>query len=317
MKTIIKITQMGLAKLNNAEYTNLSNRTYALISAATPAALGLEEGDLARYYELLGTMRELVAQSRISNETAEMEKLDKERDDIGVYILTTVRNSRKSPLSAIAAASTRLYNVLKPYTGFQKLANQQETVKVNGMVADLKKASVAADVQALGLNELVNALEQANSQYEELTIQRTENRAASKIDNSKTVRAEMDVLYDYFMTLAFVESVANPTEATAKFVQSMNALVAEINMLYNQRSGNSGGANSSTSGGGGTGTGGTVPDGGGTPGDGTDTPDTGGNETPEPPGTDTPGTGGGGTTPDTGGGDDSGGTNDDGGADFN
>lgn len=317
MKSVIKITQMGLAKLNNAEYTNLSNRTYALISAATPAALGLEDSDLARYYELLGTMRELVAQSRISNETAEMEKLDKERDDIGVYIITTVRNSRKSPLSAIATASTRLYNVLKPYTGFQKLANQQETVKVSGMVADLKKPANASDVQALGLTELVTALEQANNQYEALTIQRTENRAASKIDNSKNVRAEMDVLYDYFMTLAFVESVAKPTDATAKFVQSMNALIAEVNTLYNQRTGSTGGANSSTSGGGGTTGGTTGGDGTTSPDDGTDAPDTGGDVTPGTGGSETPDTGGGGTTPGTDGGGDTGGGNDDGGADFN
>lgn len=316
MKTVIKITQMGLAKLNNAEYTNLSNRTYALISAATPAALGLEDSDLARYYQLLGTMRELVAQSRISNETAEMEKLDKERDDIGVYIITTVRNSRKSPLSAIAAASTRLYNVLKPYTGFQKLANQQETVKVSGMVADLKKPANAADVQALGLTELVTALEQANNQYEALTIQRTENRAASKIENSKNVRAEMDVLYDYFMTMAFVESVAKPTEATAKFVLSMNALIAEINTLYNQRTGSTGGASSSTSGGSGTTGGTTGGDGTTPPGEGTDDPDTGGDVTPGTGGGETPDTGGGGTTPGTGGGGDTGGGSSDGSADF-
>ena len=132
MKTIVKVTQMGLQKLNNAEYTNFSDRTLDLITAATPEALHLETADVNRYAELFDQMQELVALSRISDETAELAALDKERDDLGVYILTSVRRGRG--VAHMAASAVRLYNLLKPYTGFQRLPNQQETVTVSGMV---------------------------------------------------------------------------------------------------------------------------------------------------------------------------------------
>ena len=40
---------------------------------------------------------------------------------------------------------------------------------------------------------------------------------------------------DYISTVAFVQSVAHPTDATATFVTNLNALIDEMNALYNQR----------------------------------------------------------------------------------
>lgn len=235
MKTITKISDIGLGKLNNAEYTNLAIRTSTLIGGTGVEALGIEAADLSRYMELIGTMNELVAQSRISDETADLQAQDKKREDIGVHLLTIVRTERTSPIEERATAAQSLYNLLKPYIGFYRLPNQQETVTINGMLMDLGKEAYAQHVQTLGLTELIEALDFANARYEDLTGQRTTAREVSRIDNSKVVRTEMDALYDHMLTMAFVTSVAAPTEATAQFVTAMNAVIAEVNTAYNQR----------------------------------------------------------------------------------
>ena len=150
-------------------------------------------------------------------------------------------------------------------------------------------------MEALGLALLVDKLDEVNLKYKMLTVQRTETRASSKVENSKTVRAEMDKYYDYFMTVIQSHDVVSPTTATTTFISKMNALIEEINALYNQRTGSSGGITPSTSGG----SAGGATDSGGA--------DSGSSDS-----------GGGGTSGEGGGsgGDDSG-TNDDGGADFN
>lgn len=235
MKTIVKITEMGLGKLNNAEYTNLASRTSSLINSTGVEALGIETVDFDRYLELLQTMNELVAQSRISNETAEMQDTDKEREQIGVHLLTVVRTERTSPIASRSAAAQSLYNLLKPYIGFYRLPNEQETVTINGMLNDLAKVEYASAIETLRLVELIESLDSANARYRSLSEQRSGSREAARIDNSKVVRTEMDALYDYMMTVAFVQSVASPTAETAAFVSRMNTILAEVNTAYNQR----------------------------------------------------------------------------------
>lgn len=235
MKEIIRIKYINLGKLNNAEYANFSSRFVSLLSVENLEAFGLENGDYFRYTELLGALNDLVAHSRISDETAELQAIDKERDAIGVHLMNIVRAERTSPIAARAKAAQSLYNVLKPYTGFQKLANQQETVTINGMLQDLQKEANVQNVQTLGLGPLTDALSEANARYSMLTDERTTNREASKVDNSKVVRAEMDALYDYMSTMIFVQSVATPTDETANVVNTLNAIIDEVNTSYNQR----------------------------------------------------------------------------------
>lgn len=241
MRTIIKIKEFGITRLNNAEYTNFSTRVLSLVNQAGTlepeggSALGIEEEVTEEYGTLGGTMGDIVAQSRISDRTAELTAVDKQRDDLVVYLFKLLRSKKSSPLTEERKAATSLYNLLKPYVGCYRSPGQQETVQIRGLLTDARKAENLPNVEALSLANILTELESANDEYASLTEQRTEERAASRLDESKTVRARMDELYDYISTVAFVQSVAHPTEATAAFVTNLNALIDETNALYNQR----------------------------------------------------------------------------------
>ena len=241
MKQIVKIQEIGLAKLNNAEYTNFSTRVLSLVNQAGTlepeggSALGIEEEVTEEYGTLGETMGDIVAQSRISDRTAELTAVDKQRDDLVVYLFKLLRSKKSSPLTEERKAATSLYNLLKPYVGCYRSPGQQETVQIRGLLTDARKAENLPNVEALALANILTELESANDEYASLTEQRTEERAASRLDESKTVRARMDELYDYISTVAFVQSVAHPTEATAAFVTNLNALIDETNALYNKR----------------------------------------------------------------------------------
>ena len=241
MRTIVKIKEFGITRLNNAEYTNFSTRVLSLVNQAGTlepeggSALGIEEEVTEEYGTLGGTMGDIVAQSRISDRTAELTAVDKQRDDLVVYLFKLLRSKKSSPLTEERKAATSLYNLLKPYVGCYRSPGQQETVQIRGLLTDARKAENLPNVEALALANILTELESANDEYASLTEQRTEERAASRLDESKKVRARMDELYDYISTVAFVQSVAHPTEATAAFVTNLNALIDETNALYNQR----------------------------------------------------------------------------------
>lgn len=251
MGTYTKIKPAGLTKLNNAEYTNFMNSFYRLVSTTggsgsgspdeisllTNAPLGITDAQKAAFEKELALMTDLVNQSRISDETALLLDLDKRRDDLVVYLTTSVSQMRKSPIEAQRAAAQTVYNIIKPYIGIYKSANQQETAQIQGLLLDLDKEGVPALIQTLGLKEIQDSLRAANDEYAKLTAQRTGNRAASIKEASANVRPRMDDLYDDMTTIAFVQSVAAPTADTARFVNELNALIDETTALYNQRIG--------------------------------------------------------------------------------
>lgn len=105
MKQIVKIQEIGLAKLNNAEYTNFSTRVLTLVEQAGTlepdggSALGIETEVQEEYDGLRATMNDIVAQSRISDLTAELADLDKQRDDLVVYLFSSLRSKKTSPVA--------------------------------------------------------------------------------------------------------------------------------------------------------------------------------------------------------------------------
>lgn len=257
MGKYIKIHQLDVSKLNNAEYLNLMRRFRALIPAGTPGQgsteeeerpgglaltdvntqVGITDGELEAFDGDVEKLGDVVNQSRVSGETAQMVEADKERDDLIVYFNAQVSNERKSPIEARRTAAVGLYNVTKVYVGIQKLAGQQETQQINGLLQDLAKEENAARVEALGLAEVVEAIRTANQKYETLTAARTNARAAVTTENSKTIRARLDELFDDMLTISFVYSVAYPTTGTATFIAQTNALIDEVKAAYNQRRG--------------------------------------------------------------------------------
>ena len=257
MGKYIKIHPISVSLLNNAEYLNLMRRFRALIPAGTPGQGGTEEderpgelaltdintqvgitdGELEAFDADVEKLGDVVSQSRVSDETAQMAEADKERDDLIVYFNAQVSNERKSPIEAKRTAAIGLYNVTKVYVGIQKLAGQQETQQVNGLLQDLAKEENTARVEALNLTEVVEAIRTANRKYESLTAARTNARAAVTLENSKTIRARLDELFDDMLTISFVYSVAYPTADTATFIAQTNALIDEVKAAYNQRRG--------------------------------------------------------------------------------
>ena len=115
MRTIVKIKEFGITRLNNAEYTNFSTRVLSLVNQAGTlepeggSALGIEEEVTEEYGTLGETMGDIVAQSRISDRTAELTAVDKQRDDLVVYLFKLLRSKKSSPLTEERKAATSLF----------------------------------------------------------------------------------------------------------------------------------------------------------------------------------------------------------------
>ena len=248
MEKITKVNIIYLQRLNNAEYRTFMARYGNLLAGGggdseSPDEISFDPNDPLGIPQELRTafatdfalLTDAVNQSSASEETAQMSALDKERDDLLIFITSTITQMTKSPLAAQRTAAEKLYLPVKPYIGAARLANLQETAAIEGLLVDLDKAGMPEALAAINLTEVVAALEEKNKQYATLTEQRANAKADDPVESAKKIRLRMDEEYDEMSTYAFAQSVVKPTQETAAFISRLNALVDETNALYNQR----------------------------------------------------------------------------------
>ena len=248
MEKITKVKDINITKLNNAEYRTFMARYGNLLAGGggdseSPDEISFDPNNPLGIPQELRTafatdfalLTDAVNQSSASEETAQMSALDKERDDLLIFITSTITQMTKSPLAAQRTAAEKLYLPVKPYIGAARLANLQETAAIEGLLVDLDKAGMPEALAAINLTEVVAALKEKNKQYATLTEQRANAKADDPVESAKKIRLRMDEEYDEMSTYAFAQSVVKPTQETAAFISRLNALVDETNALYNQR----------------------------------------------------------------------------------
>lgn len=248
MEKITKVNIIYLQRLNNAEYRTFMARYGNLLAGGggdseSPDEISFDPNDPLGIPQELRTafatdfalLTDAVNQSSASEETAQMSALDKERDDLLIFITSTITQMTKSPLAAQRTAAEKLYLPVKPYIGAARLANLQETAAIEGLLVDLDKAGMPEALAAINLTEVVAALKEKNKQYATLTEQRANAKADDPVESAKKIRLRMDEEYDEMSTYAFAQSVVKPTQESAAFISRLNALVDETNALYNQR----------------------------------------------------------------------------------
>ena len=248
MEKNTKVKDINKTKKNNDEYRTFMARYGNLLAGGggdseSPDEISFDPNDPLGIPQELRTafatdfalLTDAVNQSSASEETAQMSALDKERDDLLIFITSTITQMTKSPLAAQRTAAEKLYLPVKPYIGAARLANLQETAASEGLLVDLDKAGMPEALAAINLTEVVAALKEKNKQYATLTEQRANAKADDPVESAKKIRLRMDEEYDEMSTYAFAQSVVKPTQETAAFISRLNALVDETNALYNQR----------------------------------------------------------------------------------
>ena len=229
-----KVRIINLQKLNNAEYAYFAQQVSNLIHEGTAEKLHVSAATLTAFDANLKLLTDIVAQSRISDETADIVAVDKEADDLITYILSAIRSAKQSPVAAQKAAATTLYNATKIYVGIQQKAQRQEVQQARGLLTDLAKPELKAHVQTLALQAAVDQLKTTVDRYSTLLESRAASQVAADLGAAKPVREKMNDEYDEMTTVAFAFSIAVPATELTTFITKLNKLIDDTNTAYNQ-----------------------------------------------------------------------------------
>ena len=250
------INVITLERLNNAEYLSFMHNVLALLPLASEEeedrpgglsvlsslsengvpALGLSAEFMNEFEQEIEMLADVVDETRIAPETETMNANDKLRSSVTTFVTSNIANACKSPISTEATAGNELYKVIKPYIGIAQLPVDQKTVKIKGLLLDIRKEENAQYVTDLNLTTYLNELETANNAYMASMQQRLRTRAALKRESGSAIRERVNTMYENLAILAQSYNIVQPTAETTKFVNELNELIAQTTTAYNSRS---------------------------------------------------------------------------------
>ena len=222
-------------RFSAAEYSFLVSGVESHINAFGVEELDFPSGVFDNFQALGTKLKDLVRQSKVSKETAKIQKIEEEIDDLLVAIIGVIRSTMKSPVTNKKEVSTELYNAIGTYTDAYRKAIRYKMGLVDSLLYDLAKPELSELVSALGLDNEVESLTLKHAQCKVLMDSRS--NAKVKISRSKIldIRKEIDELLEIMVTCIRSLYYKTPTDELGELILSLNQLLAESETNYNQR----------------------------------------------------------------------------------
>lgn len=227
MKKIIEIKAINLEKLNVAEYAQFIERVINLVTKATPEKLFIEETLFSDLQKKLETLTEIIGQTYASQETKKLADIDKERNKLAVFLLSSFRLEKNNIEENRKESATILYDVSKNYKGLQYLPVRQKTQFISAMLNDLMKRENNTHIDVLGLSKTVTALEAKNQEYQKLSEGRSESQLANTFVSFKQIKKETNAIYRDLTKYAFAGNLLHESPESLNFMNLMNKLITD------------------------------------------------------------------------------------------
>ena len=159
-----------------------------------------------------------------------------------IYLLQEMKNAGRSPIVTKQKAGAALGPIADAYVGIQNEAQDTETGSIRGLIIDLRKPENAPHVTTLGLDEVVDKLEEINDRYDS---ERKALSAKTKSDqkaNSREVRPQTDAIALRILDLIYASELLCDVESgdlafIEEEIDNINIIIGEFRTRHNMSQG--------------------------------------------------------------------------------
>ena len=165
-----------------------------------------------------------LALSKANLLSKEIKAIDAERDKHYKALRKAITFFLNHPDAELVKAAARLEQLLKDYNIDPKMQLDRETGLLLNLISDLETKS-AADVTALSLTPVVQAMKQANDKLREVTRARANDRAVQIVGQLKQAQHASDEAYRTLVQKVNALAVVEGEADYADFISKMNEQV--------------------------------------------------------------------------------------------
>lgn len=238
-----EIVAANLNNARNAEHFQFHANVLTFATSALAVELKIETLQKT-YADLFKREDDLYMQTRAYEETQAMNEKDRERDDLFIYIKQVVAAMLYSPVPEKKIAAQKIEFQMRLYKDAASKPAAENTAQVTNCLQVLESDANTAYITALGLTDVLPLLKQANNEFNELYVNRSDVKLGRvSNDNLKSVRSQTDEAYRAMVkainALWLVnETITHDAAQAAKLgglIDNINALIVQFSETLSRR----------------------------------------------------------------------------------
>jgi hypothetical protein len=190
---MISIVKFRLPGLWNSEYPLVVNRIVDIVGNRDPHNLGLGQS-FDRLAAFRPQLAKIEVQERADKDSAALSELDQQRDTLFNIIHRVAKSFQRTPIEEISNDAHRIMTVIKKYRKNIESTNYTaETKSIYDLTADIKaQPEIMKSLEALSLLPLFTRMDEVNTEFDRLFMQRNQLQAATEKIDVRFIRLECD-----------------------------------------------------------------------------------------------------------------------------
>ena len=218
-----QINSISLERMSNGSHFLFITDTVGLATADAKVKAKVT-AELTALQTALKAEDDALALSKANLLSKEIEAVDAERDKHYKALRKAITFFLNHPDAEQVKAAARLEQLLKDYNINPAMQLDRETGLLLNLIGDLETKS-AADVTALSLTPVVQAMKQANDKLREVTRARANDRAVQIVGQLKQAQHASDEAYRTLVQKVNALAVVEGEADYADFISKMNEQV--------------------------------------------------------------------------------------------
>ena len=218
-----QINSISLERMSNGSHFLFITDTVGLATADAKVKTKVT-AELTALQTALKAEDDALALSKANLLSGEIKTLDTERDKHYKALRKAIKFFLSHPDAELVKAAQRLERLLKDYNIDPKMQLDRETGLLLNLISDLETKS-AADVTALALTPVVQAMKQANDKLREVTRARANDRAVQIVGQLKQAQHASAEAYRTLIQKVNALAVVEGEADYADFISKMNEQV--------------------------------------------------------------------------------------------
>jgi hypothetical protein len=232
----MKIEQFPVTKLVNEMHLQMMNQVDSLLNT-----IGIDAGRLnvdneyQIFKQSLTTEQESYHNDTKSSLTNQIELSDKFREKLFSGFYKIIEGNVNHFDTNTSASAQRLLYIINQFGNPINFSYNEETLKINGIIEEFGK--IPADITNLGLTEWVAAIKQANTDFENIHSNRTNEYSEQTAPCMKTARVVTDLGYKSIVERINALALINGISVYAPFMSKMNEIITEYREILAKKEG--------------------------------------------------------------------------------
>lgn len=226
----------GFTRPRNPEHYQMHHDMLEVITVEFVTAFGIA-ALREKYQHLFDIENDCYLRNAAYQDTPELQAADRKRDNLFLYCSQTISTAELSPIEATAQAGKRLSYQLTPYKNAPRLTYASNTAAVTDFVEKMRETTNAADITTLGLTAAIEALDEANKEFNRIYSGRsTELLFRSTSENMKSIRSQVDEAFKavasainaFYQVNELVTKDAEKSRTLGTMIDSINAILFQL-----------------------------------------------------------------------------------------